>query len=197
MATALFIVFPISEIGYSQRAEESLGVRELCRSKISGLYLSHLDRYQRHKEFLEMVEIKALQTSTSLQMAERSLEAAKLSIQNAAYDQDKIEHYELQRSRTANLKEASDQHANLVIKAQNQTADAKQSFFSLNEKLISVFTISEEKTSEGSYPFLLHYKSPCPEYRNNCPLPKIEADHLKTILGEQTPIECIRYGNHR
>ncbi len=187
-----------TSVSSAQRPDDSLGVREICRRKLAGYYLTNKDKAGRLKTYYNHLYKRAKETEAAMRLTEKAVEAAEQSLLQASYDEDKIERFELHQNRYARLKSAFDQQMQISEKAKIDYQAVSKKIESIEKRLFAVFRLKEVDTPSGVYPFHLVYQSPCSKYRANCPLPPEQAKALKNIIGEdETPIECNRYANFK
>lgn len=173
-------------------------LREECRGRMAGIYLSLLDAKNRDQEKLSKIETKQKKLKIEIERLHpqviqdiRGADDFDLdSLKSGMVDQSR---YKLNRVQEA-FHDAQLQGRKLRAKL----AEAEVKLTGLKTKMTAIFKFVPVQQKVKGYGFRIDYIQACPAYRFNCPLSRRYSLLLEAVLPkEEMPEACLRYASFR
>jgi len=168
------------------------GVRELCRSELSGRMITASSDQKMYEDL-----VLSLKESLEPMSVERKRLESDHDKKSNSKDKGNIySEQELNQLKTR-MNALGQQISELKTeqeKAKSNLNLAKEKVKTLESQLKKLFEFTRVQEPEaGLMTWRLDYKSACPKYRENCPLSEHMRSHLRSILGSETPENCVKY----
>ncbi len=177
----------------SASATPPTNLRELCRQRVAGYYLSIFDRTERSKQLLTLTAQRRKEIDSALAKEKKKSSEQRVALAQAPFDQDLMNHSEQSQSTIRQLESAQQDQMALQSSAEAQIKVDSAELANLKFKIEKVFKFEKVEETAG-YNFRLSYHSPCPKFRQSCPLEAQYREPLLKIFADYTaPIECQRY----
>jgi hypothetical protein len=168
-------------------------IRELCRQRVAGAYLSIFDRTERGKQLLILAETRLSEIRTALGIERKKLRELTQKLQQSPFDEAVMNLAAQSGSTVKQLEAAKTDQESLQDKTRAQLQTDLETIKALKQKLEKVFEFEKVDNSAG-YNFRLRYKTACPKFRQSCPLEVGDRQPLIDIFaGEIPPLDCQRY----
>lgn len=171
-------------------------LREICRKKIAGLYLTTYDEKQKLETFLASLKKKLPALNKGLAESKSQLTTVKKLIQENDYSLERLEKKDLLTNRIQALEENLQTNQNLQNHYKEKLSTLSSQLKFIHDKINPIFEIKGNNKQSGKYSISIDYRFKCSKYHQYCLLPANQAKILKNILGEQeTPLSCTRYAS--
>lgn len=172
-------------------------IREQCRARVSGLYLSTWNKLSNAQGLLELAKKNQLETIDAISAEEKKLEKILKSEAHQAFDYKSAEKENTARILIKSLKQSLSQQKKLVKQNKENYAETKKEEESLKKNIRKVFSIERVGVGKNAKSFQIEYLKPCPKYRFVCPLERKDAQMLIEIFENgEIPTPCQKYSGH-
>ena len=202
----------------SQKSDKRENLREACRKIVAGEWLSILDEKVQAEGWLKAIDAKSVRTRQELEKQRVKLEDLKKKTRSGEFRPGESTERDVAAGMVLSLE--GDLAANEALRgpavARLASAESRQKTF--EAKMAPTFIIRKLDTANNKnddprrddaattknqggrsagYPFEVDWRSPCPKWRFQCPLPPEQAAALRRMFQDQptTHEACIRYSS--
>lgn len=180
----------------SQTLPRDANLRESCRKKVAGKYLSLYDTLEKTQSYLNLLGQKKAQLEKGLKETQNKLLAVKKELAKTGYDIDLSDKHDSINSRFSMIEDNLNENKQLSSKAVKRNHSLAKEIAKLKVRMSHIYIFKKIKGKDLGYKFQIEYKDICPPYRYSCPLPKEKAQKLLDIFPKgEVPIACERYAN--
>jgi hypothetical protein len=174
-------------------ATPQANLRELCRQRVAGQYLSIFDRAERAKQLLTLTKSKLGEMQLALKSEEARRDRITAELRDSPFDPNIASRATQAEASVRQILAALSDQQKLAKDAAADLAAVARSEGELKKRLGELFKFENVEVSSG-YKFRLAYKRDCPKIRHSCPLDPDEKDALLKIFdGGEVPEVCTRY----
>jgi hypothetical protein len=191
----------------SQKSDKRENLREACRKIVAGEWLSTLDEKVQAEGWLKAIDAKSERTTKELAEQKRKLEELKKKTRTGEFRPGESTERDIAAGMVMNLE--TDLAANEALRgpARARLAKAQSDEKAFQDKIAPVFVVRKiepEKSANGAraskpggYPWEVDWRSPCPRWRFQCPLPPEQATALRRMFEDQQGSHeaCLRYAS--
>ena len=202
----------------SQKSDKRENLREACRKIVAGEWLSILDEKVQAEGWLKAIDVKSVRTRQELEKQRAKLEDLKKKNRSGEFRPGESTERDVAAGMVVSLE--GDLAANEALRgpAVTRLASAESRQKSFETKIAPTFIIrklDKAATKSGDtkngdrtttknqggkisgYPFEVDWRSPCPKWRFQCPLPPEQAAALRRMFQDQPSSHeaCIRYSS--
>lgn len=181
----------ISLFAWSAQAEDTESIREACRKQVAGAYLSAYNQWSRTSDYLILLDNQFKKLKAAEKAARTTFETRRNEVDKFEYDVERQRAFMAAQNTWEGIKTQLRDTQNLIEHAKDEAATADKDLRKLKSSLTPVFNIETIKRDSKEFPYRLEFISPCPKYRQTCPLPNAYAYLLKDISIAGT--ECQQY----
>jgi hypothetical protein len=168
-------------------------IRELCRQRVAGHYLSIFDSIERDKQLLILVETHLTDIKAALELENKKFHDLSEKLRQAPFDADLMTRTAQASAMVRQYEAAKADQEMLQSKSRRQLAVEQEVKDTFKHRLEGVFVFEKVNNSAG-YDFQLRYKTACPKFRQSCPIEGTERQALiDSFGGDPLPIECQKY----
>ncbi|MEZ4743695.1 MAG: hypothetical protein R3B45_14835 [Bdellovibrionota bacterium] len=191
-----FCLFTLSSQSHTYGQIPQTNIRELCRKRVSGIYLTSFDKNERAKALIEITQQKLKQLEKPLFTAKKQLESLKQKEKYSKFDLETNNKIDQTSDRIKQIENTIVDQKKLYESAKKDYKESSVHMNGLKTKIEKVFNFVKVNNSAG-YKFTLEYRDKCPKFRFVCPLPKESSELLLKIFdNKQVPESCLKYSGH-
>ena len=168
-------------------------LRELCRKRVAGHYLSTLDELNHARGLIKASEKRLQSISSRITTKQGSMIKLKEHVRTKSFDSMQFRRYHNSKREVESLIFARTQEQRIFQQNKVRARDKKLFLKTLTEKIKKVFTIKVGKKKTPGYNIEISYLHVCKRFRLNCSLPKTQRLALVDIFPTRVPKECAGY----
>lgn len=191
----LFFVLSLAKFSYGQTIDSN--IRESCRKRVSGLYLTTWNRYIMSERAHKLTSENLLKTNKAIEENETKLDKILKSDARKKFDYKIAEEEQILTNLIKSLKYSQSQQIELASKSKTNFTQSKHELNDLQNRIQKIFHIKKVGVGKEAQSYDIQFVKACPKYRYVCPLSREDAAMLKNIFTEDNfPEDCQKYAGY-